>query len=445
MLAAFKELILPYLVYLAMFWACGDAIFKRAQSAVYLFLILLAFPQFWYPIQAFPLGTMCLTLLALSALIGGNRQRAPNDPAAPNRTLIYVLIFSSYAALWQSSIRYDLPWPLTGSNDLLAAWKNYALMLVLYFVGYTAMRSEADIRRMMLVFFWVIIVMAWREFANFVSGDSFSYNRRSVGSFWIVGMGANHFAAFIAHFSVPAIGLFALDDSKWRKRLYLASFVCSLYPLFFSYSRGAYVAVLFAILVVGVLRYRALLPLIAIFMLTWDSILPNSVVDRIQMTEGADGQMEESAALRLVVWELAKKLFAENPIFGIGFQGFFYASAGLPLRNVHNYFLQTAAEQGVFGVLLLAVFFLKAGWSGWRLYQIGSTPFYKGLGLGFIACLSAVAFTNLFGDRFSQLEVGAYLWLYFGVVDRAWVTSRDAQTPAVASPSTPLRTASTRL
>lgn len=434
MLAAFKLYLMPILVYLGVIWATWQALFKKAAPAVFIFLVLVEFPQFWYPTHDFPLGSMSLTILTLAALIGGYRQRPPNDPRAPNHGFVIILILSSYIALWMSSTRFGLPLPITSSNDLFPAWRNYALMLALYYVGYACIRTEQDIRRVILLYCWVIVIMAQRELANFAAGDAFSYNRRSVGSFYIVGMGANHFAAFIAHISVVAVGMFALDQDKWRKRLYLATFVLSLYPLFFSYSRGAYVAVLFALIVVGVIRYRSLLPLIGIFLIFWDSLLPNSVVDRIQMTESPDGQIEESAALRLIVWDLAKRLFSENAIFGIGFQGFYYASAGLPLRNVHNYFLQTACEQGVVGCFLLGLFFLKAGWSGWRLYKIGSIPFYKGIGLGFIACLSAALITNLFGDRFSQLAVGAYLWLLFGIVDRAWIISLQSAQEEAARP-----------
>jgi putative inorganic carbon (hco3(-)) transporter len=423
MLAAFKLYIMPYLVYLGMFWCVWQGLTKRAIVPVYMFLVLLIFPQFWYPTHSLPLGSMTLTILTVAALIGGMRQRAPDDPRPPHKAFVFVLIISSYIALWMTSMRYGLPAPISTSNDLFAHWRNYVTMLLLYFVGFNMVKSEDDVRRIIKVFCWVLIVMAQRELAGFASGDSFSYNRRSVGSFYIVGLNANHFAAFIAHISVVAIGLLAMDDDKNRKRLYLACFVASLYPLFFSYSRGAYVAVLFAMIIVGVVRYRSLLPLIGIFLIFWDSILPASVVDRIQMTESPDGQIEESAALRLVVWDLAKKLFSENPIFGIGFQGFYYASANLPLHNVHNYYLQTACEQGVVGVLILGTFFLKAYGSGWRLYRDGMSPLIRGVGLGFVACISAMAITNIFGDRFSQLTVGGYFWLLFGVVDRAWAMS----------------------
>jgi O-antigen ligase len=153
------------------------------------------------------------------------------------------------------------------------------------------------------------------------------------------------------------------------------------------------------------------------------------------MTDDSDGNLEESAALRFVMWTLAKHLFSEHPAFGIGFDGFWFASDGLPLRNVHNYFLQTAAEQGIFGLLLIALLLWKAVRSGWRLYRSQGDDFSRGMGLGLIACTTALAVTNLFGDRFSQLELGGYFWLLLGAVDRAWLLSSAAATAQAAAPA----------
>ncbi len=419
-----------YVVYIILWIVVAYGLFKRAPAALFLFAVFIAFPQFWYPSQVLPLGSLTLTLLAVSAYVGGVKQRPLNDWRAPSSGLIWTMIISAYLSFWLMSFRFNLSLPVSGSNPMFNQWKNYTLMLLLYFISFIVIRTEQDIRRMVTLFFVVLLLMSWREMVNFAAGSSFSYDKRSVGPFFWVGLGANHFAAFIAHFSVVAVGLLALDKDKWRRRLYLATFLFSLYPLFYSYSRGAYVAVLFAVVIIAMVRYRILIPILIIFMMTWTMILPSSVVDRVQMTESPSGVVEESAALRFVVWELAKKVFAENPIIGVGYQGFYFVSDGLSLRNPHNYFLQTAAEQGVVGVMILISFLIGAAWAGWRLYKQGSTPFYQGLGLGFVACIGAVSITNIFGDRFSQLSVGSYLFMLFGMVDRAWVLSQHAATEA---------------
>jgi O-antigen ligase len=436
MLATFKEVVLPLLVYASVWGVCLWALVQASAPALFAYAVLSPLPMLWYPAQHYPLGALTLTLLVASVLVGNALRRPRGDPPAPLGGFILFLIFASYLALWNSSLRYGLPLPISGSNELFKDWKNYAMMLALYFAAFQTLRTPEQLRRLVMIVAAVLLLMSWREIANFSAGASFHYGRRSNGPFWMLGMGANHFGAFIAHFSVFVLGIFAVDKQvRWRRWLMLGTFVISLYPLFYSYSRGAYVAVLAALVVLGVLRWRMLLVGVALLAIFWQTVLPQSVVDRIQMTDDSDGNLEESAALRFVMWTLAKHLFSEHPAFGIGFDGFWFASDGLPLRNVHNYFLQTAAEQGIFGLLLIALLLWKAVRSGWRLYRSQGDDFSRGMGLGLIACTTALAVTNLFGDRFSQLELGGYFWLLLGAVDRAWLLSSAAATAQAAAPA----------
>jgi len=266
----------------------------------------------------------------------------------------------------------------------------------------------------------MILLIATREFRNFGEGASFSYDRRSEGPFWIVGLGANHFGAFMAHYGSLLLGLFLVDKHKYRKWLYLAAAVMSVHPLFFAYSRGAYAAALVALMAFGFIKKPVLLVLVATLIFTWQVVLPTTVVERIAMTETASGEIEESAALRFGVWQHALGLFQENSLFGVGFNGFgFTLPEGSRLTDTHNFYLKTAAEQGMVGLTLLAVTLWFALSSGWRLYRRGESDFHRGLGLGFVGCVIAVAVSNVFGDRWSYFTLGAYFWVAWGLVDRA--------------------------
>lgn len=435
MLATFKEVVLPLLVYLLVWATCLHAVVRNASTAVFLFAFLCVFPMFWYPAQVFPLGSLTLTLLLVSAWWGNTLQRPDKDVAAPSGWLIWWLILSSYLSIWNTSLRYGLAMPLSPGQPVVAYWKNYAMMLALYFIAFHALDNRDKLRRLVMLVMLALLLMSWREIANFVAGDAFSYDKRSNGPFWIVGLGANHFGAFIAHFMVFVLGVSLLDNVRWRRWLGRITFVIALYPLFFSYSRGAYAAVLIALIILGLVRHKSLIVVVGVLLVFWQDLLPQSVVDRIDMTEGDGGEIEESAAMRIVMWELAKSLFNDHPVFGVGFVGFAYASEGLPLRNVHNYFLQTAAEQGVVGLLLIGLLFGRAIYCGWRLYREGEDGWLQGMGLGFVACTVAVMVSNIFGDRFSQLEVGSYFWLLMGAVDRAWMLS----TSDAAAPTEPVK------
>jgi O-antigen ligase len=247
-------------------------------------------------------------------------------------------------------------------------------------------------------------------------------------------MNANHFGAFVAHIGVFALGLGLVDRHPVRRWFYLAAFAGSLYPLLFSYSRGAYVGVLAALCVFGAVRHRWMLGLVAVLMVVWQVVLPESVVERITMTEGEDGELEASAAGRVEVWEHARTLFLQSPVFGIGLNGFMTARAGETLTDPHNYYLKVAAEQGVVGLLLLFGMLFSFLFSAWRLQRDARSPFAAGLGYGGMGCIIAVMVTNAFGDRFSQLALGSTFFLLLGAIER--MRRLEAEAPAVASAAT---------
>jgi O-antigen ligase len=301
-------------------------------------------------------------------------------------------------------------------------------MIFLYFIAYSAIRDETQLKTIVIIMATVILLMSVREFRNFTESASFDYNKRAEGPFWVVGLGANHFGAFMAHYGGLLFGLFLVDKHKYRKWLYLAAVTFSLHPLFFSYSRGAYVAALAVVTLYGLLKKRSLLAVVALLIFTWQVVLPPTVVERINMTESSSGEIEASAAHRVILWRHALQLFQDNMIFGIGFNGFgFTVPAGEKLTDTHSFYMKTASEQGLIGLLVLAAVLATAMVSGWRLYRNGQSDFHRGLGLGFVGCCVAVMVTNIFGDRWSYFALGAYFWVFWGLVSRAQTISNECR------------------
>lgn len=405
------------------------SVIKRAEWALYLLAILAPLPVIWYQLQQFPLGKDTLDILVLGALLGILINKGGFD-RAPGTFLIATFMLISYVAVWNTTFHFHLPVPFTTANPVLPDWKNYVEMIFLYFLAYSAIKTEEQQKTMLVIMATVILIIVVREFRNFTADNVFSYDKRAEGPFWIVGLGANHFGAFIADYAGLLLGMFLVDKHKYRKWLYLAAVLFSIHPLFFTYSRGAYVAMLAVIVVYGLIRKRSLLVLVAALIFTWQVILPPSVVDRIEMTETPSGQLEESAADRVILWEHAKQIFEDNPVFGIGFNGFALTLEGHRLTDTHNFYMKTASEQGVIGIVILGLVLLKALSSGWRLYRSGQSTFHQGLGLGFIGCVTALVVSNIFGDRFSYFVLGSYFWLFWGVVERAILLTDEATAPS---------------
>jgi multisubunit Na+/H+ antiporter MnhB subunit len=84
---------------------------------------------------------------------------------------------------------------------------------------------------------------------------------------------------------------------------------------------------------------------------------------------------------------------------------------------------------------LLVAVLLFALSSGWRLYRRGESDFHRGLGLGFVGCVFAVAVSNVFGDRWSYFTLGGYFWVAWGLVDRGLKLSQE-QSIAASVPAT---------
>ncbi len=125
---------------------------------------------------------------------------------------------------------------------------------------------------------------------------------------------------------------------------------------------------------------------------------------------------------------LAYNIFKEKPFFGIGYGGYSLTVGGrtirdgdvlLPKQDVHSIYMRLLCEQGVIGFGFFLLILFRALRSGLQLFRISEQSFHKALGLGFMACVLAMAVSNLFGDRWSYFVLGGYFWISWGLVDRA--------------------------
>jgi len=408
------------------------AIFRKAEWGLLLMVALIPQPNISYKLYGFPIGKDFLDVLFIAVGIGIFVNKRGFEKAG-NSVLIVILILVSYLALWNSSVHFSLPLPISYAHPLIKPWKCYVTMVGMYLLTFNAIKDNENQRKILAVLMaLVVLFISFRSYRSFTAGASFIEDSRAGGPFWIVGLGSNHFGAFTVYCSAVFLGLFFLDKNRWRRILFLGLVLFSLHPLFFSYSRGAYVGALVALVFFGLVQKRSLLVLVVALAIAWQTLLPASVVERISMTktETMEGQMEieHSAAVRFGLWNLGWNLFMENPVIGVGYGGFEFSVPDGEFKrwkDTHNYYLKMLAEQGIVGFgLFLTVLFVSFR-SGWRLWKAGKEGFEKGLGLGFMGCVLACACTNLFGDRWSYFEMGSYFWIFWGLVDRYVVISRE--------------------
>jgi putative inorganic carbon (hco3(-)) transporter len=270
----------------------------------------------------------------------------------------------------------------------------------------------------------------------------FSYDVRDAGLLGYAGV--NGLAAFEGMVATFLLGIYAYTKNKTAKIGILLVVATCGYCLLFSFSRGGYVGFLAGVVTVGLFKARWLLVAVVVVFISWQTLLPASVKERITMTraDAAEGQeFDSSAQERIDLWQDAMELFKMNPLTGAGFQTYGYMGRVGDFRDTHNYYLKVLAETGVVGIVLYLVLL-------WRLFQSGTTllfgtddPFLRGIALGFMGLLVTVIVGDIFGDRWTYQQVDGYLWVILGLVLRgsAGFEEKPKETEGEAIEHAPVR------
>lgn len=410
---------IPLVLYVLGFMVVLLALVYDVKVAIFFFIPLIPLYTVLVKMHQYPMGKDFIDILFLAMLMGWTIKGGGFEK---NRTTWAIVLFVviTYLGLWRGSFYLGQSAPISFHNPRFQDWKNYMLMPLLYLIVLNNIRDRKHMKWLIILMCLTMLFMDQRFYHEFSprSHSHFRSDVRSSGTFGY--LGANHFGAFMVQYSAILLGLFFLDKDKRTRFLFPAVIAFNTYSIVFSYSRGAYAAFLAVIGFFGVTRKRSLLALMTALLIFWQVVLPVSVVERINMTQSEEGELDSSAESRLVLWQHGIDLFQENPLFGVGYRVYQFTTQG-HLRDPHNMYVGFLAEFGLIGLSLFLFLFYLAFRSGWRLYRSASDGFLKGLGLGFAACVIGCMVANAFGDRWSFLMLGGFYWVFWGMVDRGRV------------------------
>ena len=208
-----------------------------------------------------------------------------------------------------------------------------------------------------------------------------------------------------------------------RYKIKLAGYALAgvtIFTAMYTFSRAGYLAILVGVLVLGLLKDRKLLLVLGGFLLVWQSVVPTAVRERVTMTESSNGQLEASAQERVDLWENAKRSFYHSPLLGNGFATFQMSEHVDNLKDTHNWYVKVLVETGIAGFIFALAFLQQMLAISYRLFKRASDPLYRGLGLGLFLCVCCLIVTNLFGDRWTYIEITAPVWVLVSAALRAW-------------------------
>ncbi len=422
-----------YILYGVLWIVLLATIFWRPVYGIFLLVPLLPLQALRARLNFLPLGAQFIDLMLVAVILGQLIKREHIFVDNPIRKYLLFYIGFTYVSLWWGALYLGGEYPFWFNNERLSDWKNYIVLLVLYFLILSTVKTAHDLRVLLAVMCGAVLIIV-KNFQGGVSGadfSQFSYESRYGGIMGFVG--ANGLSAFSSQVLAFSLAMRSKVDIRALKWLCVLLIIGATYCVLFTFSRGGYLAALAAFLIVALVSNRMLLIPLALFLLSWQTLVPGAVRERVMMTRTESGELEASAADRVTLWEDAMQLVAASPVFGTGYHTYAFMSrvgasyrSDFHYRDTHNYYLKVMVETGAIGMIVFLLLLGKLFGLGFRLYRTATDSLYRSMGLGFCLWMVAASLVNLFGDRWTYVQISAFTWALAACVVRAQSLSDQA-------------------
>lgn len=410
----------------------------RPQIGIYFLVLVLPLQTLRYQIQSYPFGGSIIDLVLLAVIVGAFIQRTePLFGDIPLKGLLFVSFAYWYISLWHGSFFLGLPMPLSLDDLRFSFWKSYVELGFIYFIAFAAIRTREQVRTV-LVLMCVTAVAISLDFYSIVSTEDLSHFNDSSRYAGVLGYaGVNGLAAFMSILGLFLAALVTLRVGAKLRVIALVALVGCTYCLLFAFSRGAYLSFAAGLLLIALLQRRFVLGFALAGILGLALVLPSAVSERISGTyveTGSGGEvLESSAQERVIIWEDALALIRAFPLRGTGFQTYPYMHRSLGYGDTHNFYLKVMVEEGIIGIVIFLAILAQMFKQGIALFRNTDDPFFSAIGIGFASCVAGAAVANIFGDRWSYLQVDSYLWILLALVARSRVLA-NAEVEQVSEP-----------
>jgi probable O-glycosylation ligase (exosortase A-associated) len=246
---------------------------------------------------------------------------------------------------------------------------DFSKLVFPFLAGITLIRGEKDWRPLL----WTIVLcqgyVGFEQNLNYVKG----LNTAASG---FGGMDNNFFGLSLVTTLGPAIAL-TLASKKWWSRLVAAAATALiLHTILLTFSRGAMVGLIAVGMVAFVMmpkkpKYMAAL---LVLVLVAARLTGPELFARYGTAFVAEEERDRSAESRLDLWRDCLIVIEQHPVLGVGPANWrvIASSFGWPEgKSAHSVWMETAAEDGIPGVLALLLFF---GLALVKLWPIARAP-----------------------------------------------------------------------
>jgi O-antigen ligase len=231
----------------------------------------------------------------------------------------------------------------------------------------------------------------------------------------------NHFAYYVGGGVI-----IAFTDVLIRRKNKLILFVVlslNIIAIYFSNSRGAFVAIVFSLLLLMIRKSKkAIIPIMAaciIFILCFE-FLPQDFqlfVSSITNTTTKFSNLE-----RIGIWTASLEIFKDNFLLGVGAGNWslfyslpeYFNSTNL-YPHAHSFYIQTACELGIFGLALYCFLLFKCMRYSISIYKKNTNRDIRFISLSLFIFLIYSAIYGFFNNPFYNNKPISLLFIFIGI------------------------------
>ena len=306
----------------------------------------------------------------------------------------------------------------------------YATLMLIYFMVANLIRSQEGVRRMLRVLLisgaLVAALGLWQYFfgsleLRFVDMSLFSdLGGRVFATFENPNMLAEYLALLLPLFL--AVSLSA--GGAVRRAGGACGLVLGLACLIFTWSRGAWLGTIAAVLVFLLLLSHRTLSFLLLAALPGAALLPMLPERVVRRFASIGSAVDSSIRYRRYLWEGVRNMLNDHWLTGVGVgENAFctvyerYALPGIETAvHSHNVYLQLLCGLGIVGLVVFAVALLLWGRRALEYYRYGELRTPRLIVLGGLAGILALLIMGLFDDIFYNYRIFFLFWTVMGLV-----------------------------
>lgn len=242
---------------------------------------------------------------------------------------------------------------------------------------------------------------------------------RLTGSYKSYGLLAAHLIGWIPILISILWNLFSSKEKKFNKIAFSFFLLFSLFVLYKTHSRGAWVALWLSLIIYSIfLKNKLLMTVLIALIFVVPYMLPKNALIHLNLE-----RQEQSILERYRLWERAAQVIIKRPLFGCGINTFTKSYSvydevknwRVPGYQAHNGYLQLAAETGLVSLFLFLMIIYRALNTHYKsaLKEISANN--KRLRIGLLAGLIALLLQAGADTTLSSLQSAMLIWFCLGL------------------------------